>query len=453
MPSSAASPDSDRGAPGLRRAMGLPHATSMVVGSIIGASIFVQPSEITGQAGSVGGVLLVWLFSGVLTLIGALVCAELASTFTRTGGVYVYLKEAFGPTMGFLWGWAMFVSMHSGIIAAIAVVFARYAAYFVPLGPTGVKTTAVAAILTLSAVNYVGVKHGCTLQALLTLGKLVAIVGIVGVGFALGQRLPEHFVVPESASPGLSPGSFLTALMAGLFAFGGWHMVTYNSEETIDPRRNIPRALVLGTLIVTACYVAMNAVYLYILPLDTVAASTRVAADAADALLGFGGGAVMSAIVMFSTFGALSGIILAGPRVYYAMARDGLLFGWLGEIHPRFRTPHRAILFQAAWASILVSTGTYRELFRRVIYTEWFFFGLMAIGLFLLRRRPGLSRGYSAWGYPYLPVLFVVSSFAIVLNQLVSNTWQSAMGLCLVLAGLPVYYLWARQGRRKEHGA
>jgi len=161
----------------------------------------------------------------------------------------------------------------------------------------------------------------------------------------------------------------------------------------------------------------------------------------------------MSAIVMFSTFGALSGIILAGPRVYYAMARDGLLFGWLGEIHPRFRTPHRAILFQAAWASILVSTGTYRELFRRVIYTEWFFFGLMAIGLFFLRRRPDLSRGYSAWGYPYLPVLFVVSSFAIVLNQLVSNTWQSLMGLCLVLTGLPVYYLWARQGRRKEHGA
>jgi len=287
---------------------------------------------------------------------------------------------------------------------------------------------------------------------LLTLGKLVAIAGIVGVGFALGQRLPEHFVAPESFSPGLSPGDFLTALMAGLFAFGGWHMVTYNSEETIDPRRNIPRALVLGTLIVTACYVAMNAVYLYVLPLDTVAASTRVAADAADALLGFGGGAGMSAIVMFSTFGALSGIILAGPRVYYAMARDGLLFGWLGEIHPRFRTPHRAILFQAVWASILVSTGTYRELFRRVIYTEWFFFGLMAIGLFILRRRPELSRAYSAWGYPYLPALFVLSSFAIVLNQIVSSPWQSAMGLGLVLTGLPVYYLWAREGRRKERG-
>ncbi len=423
----------------------LPHATALVVGTIIGASIFVQPSEITGQVPSIVGALLVWLVSGALTLIGALVCAELASTFTQTGGVYLYLNRAFSPAVGFLWGWAMFWTMHSGIIAAIAVIFARYAAYFMPLESGGVKITAIAAILVLSGVNYLGVRQGSTLQTLFTAGKLLAIGLIIVVGFTLGSRVPEHFVPAQELTAGVSLGGFLTALVAGLFAFGGWHMVTYSSEETVNPRRTIPRALLLGTLIVTACYMAMNAVYMYLLPLDTVASSTRVAADAADAVLGFGGGATLSAMVMFSTFGALSGIILAGPRVYYAMARDGLLFRWAGAVHPRYRTPHRAIVLQAVWSCVLVGTGTFRALFTRVIYTEWIFFGLMAIGLFVLRRRSGLVRQYSVWGYPVLPAVFIVASFAIVGNQLLSNTGESVLGLSLVLTGLPIYYLWARK--------
>jgi APA family basic amino acid/polyamine antiporter len=383
--------------------------------------------------------------SGALTLIGALVCAELASTFTQTGGVYLYLNKAFSPAVGFLWGWAMFWTMHSGIIAAIAVIFARYAAYFVPLGSGAVKVVAIAAILVLSGVNYLGVRQGSTLQTLFTAGKLLAIGLIIVLGFTLGSRVPEHFVPARALPSGVSVGGFLTALVAGLFAFGGWHMVTYSSEETVDPRRTIPRALLLGTLIVTACYMAMNAVYMYVLPLDTVASSTRVAADAADAVLGFGGGATLSAMVMFSTFGALSGIILAGPRVYYAMARDGLLFRWAGAVHPRYRTPHRAIVLQAVWSCVLVGTGTFRALFTRVIYTEWVFFGLMAIGLFVLRRRGDLVRQYSVWGYPVLPAVFIVASFAIVGNQLFSNTGESALGLSFVLTGLPIYYLWARK--------
>jgi APA family basic amino acid/polyamine antiporter len=422
----------------------------MVVGTIIGASIFVQPSEITGDVPSIAGVLLVWLVSGVLTMIGALVCAELASTFTETGGVYVYLREAFNPAAGFLWGWAMFWIMHSGIIAAIAVVFARYTAYFVPLDDSGIKAVAVAVILVLSGVNYLGVKHGSTLQALFTVGKLLAIGLIIVLGFTLGSSLPEHFVAGEAVARDISLSDFLTALVAGLFAFGGWHMVTYSSEETIDSRRTIPRALLIGITVVTTCYIAMNTVYLYVLPLDTVASSTRVAADAADLLLGSGGGGMMSAIVMFSTFGALSGIVLAGPRVYYSMARDGLLFRWVGAIHPKHRTPHFAILLQATWCSILVLTGTFRALFTRVIYTEWVFFGLMAIGLFLLRRRGDLAREYSTWGYPVLPILFIVASFAIVLNQLVTNTQESVIGLSFVLAGLPIYYLWARKRHVQE---
>ncbi|MFQ5695292.1 MAG: APC family permease, partial [Terriglobia bacterium] len=301
-------------------------------------------------------------------------------------------------------------------------------------------------------VNYLGVKHGSAVQALFTAGKLVAIVLVVIVGFILGARMPDHFV-PSTSSATVTAGNYFLALIAGLFAFGGWHMVTYNAGETVAPRRTIPRALLLGTLIVTVCYIALNTVYLFVLPLDAVASSTRVAADAADAVLGFGGGAAMSGLVIFSTFGALSGIILSGPRVYFSMARDGLLFRWLGETHPRYQTPHRAIVLQAIWSSFLVATGTYRALFTRVIFTEWIFFGLMAIGLFLLRRRSDLTRHYEVWGYPLVPALFVLSCFAVVLSHVVSNLQDAVVGLLLVLIGLPVYYLWARRAADKEYAS
>jgi len=418
----------------------------MVVGTIIGASIFVQPSEITGRVPSIPGILLVWVVAGVLTLFGALVCAELASIFTRSGGVYVYLREAFSPAVGFLWGWAMFWTMHSGVIAAISVICARYVGYFVPLGETGVKAVAIAVILLLSAINYLGVRQGSNLQAVFTIGKVVAILVMIVIGVLFGSRLPPRSLPPEAWSFTVAPQDFLLALVAGLFAFGGWHMVTHNAEETVAPEKTIPRALVIGALTVTACYLALNAVYLYVLPLPTLASSTRVAADAADALLGFGGGAVMSGLVVFSTLGALSGIILAGPRVYYAMAQDGLIFRWLGGIHGKYRTPHRAIAAQAIWSSILVGTGTYRALFTRVVYTEWIFFGLMAIGLFVLRRRHGIQRAYSVWGYPIVPLVFIVSAFAVVINQVMVTPKESLTGLSFVLIGLPVYYLWARRG-------
>lgn len=431
---------------GLKRAIRLPHATAMVVGTIIGASIFVQPSEVTSQVHSVGGVLLVWLLAGLLTLIGSLVCAELASTFTRTGGVYVYLSEAFHPALGFLWGWAMLLTMHSGIIAAIATVFARYTAHFVPLGTWGGRAVAIGVIILLSAVNYLGVKHGSRLQTLFTGGKMLAVAAIVGLGFGLGGRVPAHFV--GSSTGGDSLGGFLLAMVAGLFAYGGWHMVTYSSEETVEPAKTIPRALLIGTLIVTVSYMAMTAVYLYVMPMDRVAASTRVAADLADTLLGSGGAGAMSAIVMFSTFGGLAGIILAGPRVYYAMAQDGLLFRWFAELHPRYGTPHRAIVLQAIWSSALVATGTFRALFTRVVYTEWIFFALMAIGLMVLRKRKDITRQYSIPLYPVAPLLFVVSSLAIVINTLVSDPRDSAIGLGLLLLGVPIYFVWLKRPAR-----
>ncbi len=455
----------ERPTAGLTRAIRLPHATAMVVGTIIGTAIFVQPSEVTGQVPSLTGAALVWLVAGGLTLIGALVTAELASIFPQSGGVYVFLRETFGAWLGFLWGWAMFWTMHSGIIAAIGMIFARYLGFLVPLDPTASKVVAVSAILAISAVNYFGVKHGSNLQTVFTAVKVLAIVLMVALGLSLGSppaELAEAGTAAaagaaDSAQAGLSllgggtASDFLLALVAGLFAFGGWHMVTYNAEETVDPRRTIPRALAWGVLIVTVCYLALNAVYFYVLPLDTVITSERVAADAAEAVFGFAGGAAMTVLVVFSAFGALAGIVLAGPRVYYAMARDGLLFGWVAGLHPRYRTPHRAILLQAVWASFLVVTGTYQAIFTRVIYTEWIFFGLMAIGLFMLRRRPEVKRDYSVWGYPVVPAVFALAAFAIVVNQVVAEPRDSAFGLGMVVLGYPVYRLWARAGY--GHGA
>ena len=314
------------------------------------------------------------------------------------------------------------------------------------LGDGGQRFVAIGTIAVLSAVNYLGVRHGSVLQTVITAGKLMAIGVIIFLGFAFGG---DAHVVAAAAPPppgaDFGAGDFAAAMVAGLFAFGGWHMVTYNAEETMDPKKTIPRALVLGTLVVTGCYILLNGVYLFVLPMATVASSDRVAAEAANAIFGRGGGAAMSALVVFSTFGALSGIVLAGPRVYFAMARDGLLFRWLGELHPRRRTPHRAIVLQGIWASVLVLTGTYRTLFTRVIYTEWIFFGLMAIGLILLRRRKDLTREYSVWGYPVVPLVFAGSSFTIVANQIVSQPVESVTGLGLVLIGLPVYWLWAKK--------
>ncbi|MGH7654108.1 MAG: amino acid permease [Gemmatimonadaceae bacterium] len=441
----------------LRRSIGLFRATTMVVGIIIGASIFVQPSAVTAQVPSVVGVLLVWTASGALTLIGALVIAELASAWPRTGGVYVFLREAYSPAAAFLWGWAMFWTMHSGIVAVIAMVFARYAGTFIPLGDMGTRAVAIVAVLVLSAVNYRGVREGSAVQAVLTSIKVIAIVLIVVVAFTFAAHANGALGAAPSAGGGLfvlpSPRAFALALIAGLFAFGGWHMVSYAAEETVDPVRTIPKALVAGTLTVTALYVALNAAYLRVLPLATVAQSSRVAADFADAAIGGHGAHIMSALVILSTLGAINGVILAGPRVYLAMANDGLLFKWAGAVHPVYRTPHRAIALQAVWSCVLVATGSYRALFTRVVYTEWIFFGMLAAALFFLRRRPGYSPAYRVWGYPILPALFVICTAAIVANELVAQPAEGATGLAFVLLGLPVYYIWARNPTKKPRSS
>ncbi len=418
------------------------NAVAMVAGTIIGASIFVQPSEIARHLGTPLDILLVWMACGVLTLFGALVCAELASAFPRTGGLYVFLRETFSPLAGFLWGWAMFWSMHTGIIAAIATVFARYAAHFVEVGDTGVRLIAVAVILALSALNYAGVRAGSRVQTALTAAKILAIVLVVVAGLLfVGADID---LANASASRDLSPtgySDFLLAMVAGLFAYGGWHMVTYTAGETIMPARTIPVALIAGVAIVTGCYMAMNVLYLAVLPLETVRSSSRIAADAADVLIGRGGASVMALLVMMSSLGGLTGIVLTAPRVYYTMAGDGLAFRWLDYVHPVYRTPSRAIVAQAVWASVLAATGAYRELFTRVIYTEWLFFALMAYGVFVLRRRPGYQPAYRTWGYPVVPAVFILASLVIVINQIVRTPFEALTGLGIVALGVPVYYL------------
>lgn len=433
--------------PPLTRAIGLTQATAMVVGTIIGTSIFVQPSEITREVPTIAGILVAWTLAGGLTFLGALVCAELASAFPQTGGVYVFLREAFSVRVAFMWGWANFWSIHSGIIAAIAMVCARYIAFFVDLNPLQQQLAAAGVIVAISAVNYLGIRTGTTVQTAITGAKLAAIVVLLVAGVAYsGAGAGDAWTMTAADVTSVPLDRLLLGVGAGLFAFGGWHMVTYTAGETTDPVRTVPRALTIGTLIVTACYLGLNAVYLYVLPIEAVRRSPRIAADVAQVLAGQGAASAVSLLVIISAVGALMGIVLAGPRMYLSMAQDGVMLAWVNAVHPRFRTPHRAIVLQALWASVLVLTGSYPTLFGRVIYMEWFFFALMTAGLFVLRRRPSYQPAYRMWAYPAAPMLFILVSAAIVVNQLRAQPAEALFGAAVVATGWPVA-LWVTRPR------
>jgi basic amino acid/polyamine antiporter, APA family len=435
----------------LRRSMSLSHATSLVVGIILGASIFVQPSEITHLIPNARKMVVVWVIAGALTLCGALVCAELAAAFPETGGVYVFLKRIFSPALGFLWGWGMFWSVHSGIIAAIAVVMARYATYFIPMGERGIRVTAMAAILLLSGLNYVGIRAGSLLQVILTVTKVAAILLLVSLLFLFGGAAHRSLSPAADNYAQYSWQVYGLAIAAGLFSFGGWHMVTYAAGETREPARTIPLALILGTLIVCVCYIALNSGYLRVMNVAEIAKSNHAAADAIERAVGSRSSAAVAALVVISAFGSLNGIILAGPRVYYAMAEDGLAFRWLGAVDRRRKTPHLAILAQAVWSCVLVATNSYRQLFTRVVYSEWIFFALLAVGFFVLRQRGELRPHYLRGPLLILPALFIIASLGIVWSQVSADPHGSALGIGLLLIGLPVYFIWSRQMPKEEH--
>ena len=437
--------------PQLLRGLGLKEAVTVLMGSIIGSGIFLTPRAIAQAVPSPGIILLVWIVSGVLTLFGALTYAELGAMMPRSGGQYVYLREAFGPLWGFLFGWTFFLVIQTGSIAAVAVAFAEYSGYFVPLSPSLIKVVAILCILLLTGVNYVGVRFGGWVQNIFTTLKVGAIVALVVLGFGLGGGSWGNF---QPLWGGINQQGLLrafgVAMVAALWSYDGWNNVGLVAEEIKNPQRNLPIALAFGTLGVVLIYLSANLVYMYALQVGQIAQSQLVAADVARKVIGPLGGAAISGAVLVSTFGTVNGFILAGPRVYYAMARDGLFFKKIGEVHRRFRTPAFSILIQGIWASLLTLTGRFEQLFTYVIFASWIYYAMLVSGAIVLRRKyPSVPRPYKTWGYPIVPMLFVAIALWFVYNTLTTDPRDSLMGLILVLLGLPAYWYWRRRGSDK----
>jgi len=448
---------------GLKRDLGAWSATSIVVGTIIGSGIFLVPASMVQHVGTPEMVLLIWVFGGLLSLAGALSYAELAAALPEAGGEYVFLREAYGPLWGFLYGWTMTWVGKSGSIATLATGFVYYLANLLPaldrvvysiglpIGPRGGpleiswgQFVATGLILLLGFVNYWGVKLGGGVQVIFTAGKVGLILALIAVGLLAGGGSAENFRTSVAAAGGLA--GFFAALVGALWAYDGWNNVSMVSAEIKQPQRNLPRALVGGTLTVIALYLLTNLAYFYVLPASEVAQSDRVAATMMRKVLGDFGSAAVSILAMISMFGALNGSILAGARVPYAAARDRLFFRTLAFVHPSHRTPSIAILAISGWAALLVFSGRFEQLFTYVIFAEWLLYGLTAAGVLVLRRkRPDLARPYRTPGYPAVPVLFVLVAACLLVATLLGSPRESLMGLGVIFAGLPWYFYWRRR--------
>ena len=416
-----------------------------VVGGIIGSGIFLNPS-IVAQRVPLGLVAPVWGLGGLIALIGAFCYAELGHRRPRAGGGYVYLREAWGALPAFLYGWALLLVMATGACAAVSVTFARYAAALLGLGAGAVVPMAVGAIAVLSLINYVGVGPSAVTQNLFTVLKLAALAALIGCGLLLPVRegvLPAA-AAPASFTPWQLPLAVGTALVPILFAYGGWQQTNFIAEEIVDAERTLPRALVIGTAIVVLAYVSANLAYLRVLG-GGLGASQAPAADVMGATLGPWGLRLISLGIACSTFGFLNLVILVSPRVYQAMAADGVFLPSLARLHPRFRTPGTAILLQGAWAILLTLTGTYAQLLDYVVFGDWIFFGLTAASLFVLRRRHGPPERHRVPAYPVAPALFVLAALYVVASSVASNPRTALLGVLLLLAGVPVYLYWSRR--------
>jgi APA family basic amino acid/polyamine antiporter len=417
------------------------------VGTIIGSGIFLVPHNVALHVGSVGCLLLVWGVGGVLSLAGALSLAELGAATPEAGGVYVYLRQAYGRLVAFIYGWAMLAVVESGAIATVAVGFSIYSSSFFPSTPNQKKVIAAGLVALLTLVNIMGVRKGAAVQNVFTFAKLSGLAIIVS--FALFSRnvtsISSSLPLPTVRT---TMNSFGVALIGVLFAYHGWHILSYTAEEVRNPARILPRSYFLGTLVVIVVYISANLAYLRVLPLAALAEHQRVAAKTMEVLAGPRGTALVSGLILCSMFGALNGNVLGGARVYFAMARDGLFFSSVGRVHPTFKTPAVALLFQGVWAAILAASGTYEQLYTYVIFTAWIFFGAATIAVVVLRRRlPRLDRPYRVWGYPFLPIAFSMAALGIVANTLLSSPRESIVGLSVVLAGAPIYLIWSRTAR------
>jgi basic amino acid/polyamine antiporter, APA family len=435
--------------PKLLRALGLWETSAIVIGIMIGTAIFLVPAEITREVGSPRVALAVWLVGGILSLFGALSFAELAAMFPQSGGQYIFLREAYGPLVSFLCGWSFFVSAQTGGISVLAVGFAEYLHELVALSPWQQKAAAGASIALFTAINYRGVREGGAVQSILTGLKVAAIGGLIILGFVLVSGTPGGAGTVPLPKQSSFVGSFGVALVAAFWAYEGWNTCTFAAGEVRRPERNLPLALILGTSAVIVLYLGLTLVYYRVLPVAAVAQSARVAADCAVRILGRGGSLFVSWVIIISTLGSINGSVLAAPRVYYAMARDGLFFRWCAAVHPRFRTPHLALLLQGTLAILLVLLGTYEQLFTYVIFAAWVFYALAAFAVIVLRRKmPQRPRPYRVWAYPVVPVVFVLAAVWFLANMLRERPAEAGWGCLIVLAGIPVYIIWKRRTGR-----
>ncbi|HEX7342351.1 MAG TPA: amino acid permease [Rhodanobacteraceae bacterium] len=431
----------------LPRRLGLVTGIAVVVGIIIGSGIFRVSSPIAAEVGNLTGIAWVWVLGGVVALFGALSIAELAAMYPQAGGPYVYLREAYGKPLAFLFGWMWLLTTPISW-AAQSLMFAQYLSFFVPLSNMATHVLAAVLIVLVAAANTRSVKLGAIIQNLSTAAKVLAIIGLAAAIFFLAPGGAHN---PLTAEPmGTAKWSAIgLGLVAVLWAYDGWENLTTLSGEVRNPQRNLPLALIGGVLVVIVVYLLINTAYLRALPLHELAASKSVASDAAGAVLGHVGAALVGALVMLSVFGSLNGSILSGPRVFYAMAEDGLFFRSVGKVHPKYETPYIAIGFIVVLAVIYVLLRTFMQLASAYVLGIWPFLALAVIGIFILRRRePDFPRKYRTLGYPVIPALFVLATFAVVANSLWQQPWSTGTSIGITLIGIPLYFIWMHWQRR-----
>lgn len=453
--------------PALKRQLGLFDAMMLIMGDIIGIGIFVTTGDIAQTLPSPGGILLVWLLGGLLALAGALSCAELAASMPVSGGDYNYLRAAYGPFVGFLSGWSSFLVTFSGSIALLAVVFTAFLSFFVPaLSLDNVVFAfdvfgypfklslghffALAVVYVLSAIHYIGVGVGAAVQNVLTLLKIGAIVAIIVLGVSIGNGDLDHFSPFFDWSKISKPSLFGLAFIPVIFTYAGWNAVIYMAGEVREPEKNLPRALVRAVLLIILLYLAINAVYFYAVPVEKMQGTIRVSELATTALFGKQTSAWITGIITVSILGALNVTTMIGPRVYYAMARDGLFFASLSRVHPRFYTPSNSIVCQTLWVTVLTLTGTFGTLLSYVSVVIAVFSALTVGSLLVLRvTRPDLERPYRISGYPWVPWLFILANVGIAVATLWEKPLDALRGMGIVALGVPAYLFW----RKRQAGA
>jgi amino acid transporter len=443
-PVQSAPPASGRPAPALARQLGVWSAIAIVVGSMIGSGIFRVPSATAAQVGTPGGMMLVWVAGGGVALCGALTLAELAALYPRAGGLYVYLDEAYGSLAAFLVGW-LFLVIAPASIGAVALVFAEYLGRLLPVLQDQTRAVAAGGVMLVAAWNYRSLRFGAAVQNLSSAAKVLAILALTAAAFAWGPGQQGERPVTLGLAPGSWSG-FGLGLVTVLWAYNGWQDATYVGGEVRDPGRSLPRALTLGTLIVTGVYLAVNAAYLVVLPVDEIARSPLVAADVAVRLFGDVGNVLIAALVCVSTFGTMNSGTMCYPRIFYAMAEDRLFFRGIAAVHPAYGTPHAAIVLTAVLAIAFLWVRTFEQLIEIFILSVLPFWALGAGAVIVLRRRrPELPRPYRTPGYPFVPILFIAATVGLVLNSLVRHPWSTGASFAAILAGVPMYYLWRRR--------